>query len=222
MIAIIVTIAGFVLLGIIFLGGYKPGKNIDREDFIAKVEDYVEGEREPIGEFDEAYKVDFTFEGDKFSFEDSFVMGFNGPVRKVHLKCIVDNNFTLNFTEKQVNATVRSEMLLASEIPDELPDKGPQIKAAKEFDEFVIQTNDIPLTNKILNDKRVISVFMGYKNKDNRGRPYFSIKIMQGVIALHFHNSAILNPSLLALQSEVSTLENYIDKIMVIANKIKS
>lgn len=219
---LVICVIVLLVLGIIILKGYRPGAKVSRNDYLTKFQGYVNGQKRVIEGRDNSYAVDFNFEGFQFSFEDIEDVGLNNTAYKVMLKHKMDNNLSLGFMEKQINATVRSNILIVSDLPRNIEQDRIRLIVPDQFKDMQIYSDNTEMANKLLDDKKIVSIFLQYKNRDSRGKPLESLSITDGVITLQFHNSSILNPSLHTIQSELANLEYYLDDIMTIAKKLKA
>jgi len=218
---LVICVIVLLILGIIILKGYRPGAKVNREEYLTKFQGYVNGKKRVIEDRENSYSIDFNFEGFQFSLEDIEDVGLNSTAYKVMLKHKMDNSLSLGFMEKQINATVRSNILIVSDLPKNVEQDRIRLIVPDQFKDMQIYSNNTEMANKLLDDKKIESIFLQYKNRDSRGKPLVSLSITDGVITLQFHNSSILNPSLHAIQSELANLEYYLDDIMTIAKKLK-
>jgi len=221
MMIIIIVVIAVLFIAILLLTGHVPGKKISREEFLTKFEKHVEGKKASIEGFENSFRIDFNFEGHKFFVEDIESIGFKDKVYKFYLKYQMDNKLTLGFSEKMTEVTVRSDIIIVSDLPKQAGENKAKVFIPQVFSDMKIYSNNIELANRLLADNKIVSILTQYKNTDNRGIPFLSLKIVEGVISIQFHESSILKPSLFALQRELAILEEYLDHLIFIANKLR-
>lgn len=211
---------GIVVVG--FLGGivYLSSKSFEheqpRENFLESLTKFVEGKKTPIDGRENSFQVEFDFEGQPFVYEDVETKGFRDHVYKVYLKAKSKSNLTLSFVEKTERLTVRTEIFMASKIPDEPIEREAKVQLPKDFKEFGVYTNDAVKVNQLLDNPKIFQIFREFKNVDNRGFHSVGLKIVEGVCVLEFHTTGTLKPSYQTIFRNVAKIEDYLDKLCVV------
>ncbi|MCA9408964.1 MAG: hypothetical protein H6755_03045 [Candidatus Omnitrophica bacterium] len=219
-ILIIIAIVLFII-GIIVMVGGAPSKGRTEDDFVNSIQKFVKGSKETIGEGKESYQINFIFEGMPFVYEKIEIKGFKEGVFNVHLKAKTNSNFNLLFSEKGQGKTVDpNRSILGVNVPEGDGGQG-RVTVPKELGNFNIDTNNVGLANRLLQDKKIIQVFMKYINVDSRGYHLLTMNIKDGDVFIEFDTHGIRKPSYHALKGNVSLLEYYIDDLMVVAKKVK-
>jgi hypothetical protein len=124
----------------------------------------------------------------------------------------------MSFTE-QTKAMLRSE---GHKLQDGWVDYSGGVKMREPLNIFHLHTNNSEVAKILLNDPEVFNIFKGFINFDSRGHPMMSLEVLDGVITLRFHSQGALEPNLLDLRSNVTTIENYFDRIVTLENKLMS
>ena len=122
MIWIIVGIV-VLILGVLILAKVVQSKLNSREEFLDKLAKFLESKLEPMEGLDNSYKLRFIFDGKEFVYEDIEEKRFKGKAHKAYLKIKAPGNLHLNFTEKKRTGNLRSEIFIASQIPDQAQDE---------------------------------------------------------------------------------------------------
>ncbi len=210
------------LLGVlIFLSGYFSSQKKTRDQFLKELANLLGGKLEPIADLDNSYRISFNFENHDFTFDDIEEKGFTVTINKALLKVSTPTKFNLTFIEQEEKATMRSSIVLASQIEEENVSAVAKVNLPKSLKGLKVSTNDPLLANRLLDDSKVANIFSGFKNLDVRGYPSVSLKIVDGIISLEFGLLATFRPSLTELRSHIAQLENYLDILLFLVEKLK-
>lgn len=220
---LLVLVFMFFLAGIILLGVRSPLKKRTREGYLQDLAKFLEGELEPIeeGALDNSFRVRFKFSGEEFVYEDTEELGFKSKIYKGYLKIKTPSKLTLTFTEKKRSTKIRTDIFIASEISTQQLEKHIRPNVPDHLKDFKVFTNDSLEANKLLEDKKISNIFKQFKNINSRGYPFSSIGIIDGAVILEFFSDRAFSPNLASLWSDVASIENYLNKLMVIVRKLK-
>ncbi len=224
---IIILLAGIILLNTNF-----PFKKQTREQFLRALAKFVEGDLQAVEGQPDAYSIRFTFEGRPFVYEDVLDRGFvppspltirQGVVYKAYLKTKTAGHLTLDFTEDPRLATVvKLDVIMASQIPREPAPQDMRVRVPPKLKGLGIRTNDVPRANALLENDKIVSLFSEMKNIDGRGYPSMPLRIMDGEIILEFHSVARKNPSRIALMHHISSMEDYLERLSMLAKWLEA
>src|SRR3989338_767917 len=224
----IILVVIVLLAGIILLSGSSSPKKQTREQFLRSLAKFVEGDLRAIEGEPDAYGIRFIFEGQSFMYEDVSDRGFARPlfrqegVYKAYLKTKTAGHFTLSFTEEPRSTTfVRSDVIIASKIPDEPTPQETRVHVPPKLKGLNIHTNDVQRANTLLENDKVVSIFSQLKNIDARGCPSMPLRIVDGEVILEFYSSMQKNPSRAALMHHISSMENYLEKFLRIVKLLQ-
>ena len=215
-IIVIILVIIISTFGIIILQGKSPFTKKTRGQFLKELAEFMEGSLQPLPGKEQGFSVSYQLEGVNVIFEDFLDQGFDRKGRKALLKVKTNNPLILGFMEKEGKATSRSAPFMPSQISDEPIEKIIKVKIPDQLKFFRILTNDPLQTNFLFEDPRVLDIFLAYKNLDNRGYPYMSLKIWEGEIILEFQPTAACHPGLPDLQQDIPTIENHTEKLLVL------
>jgi hypothetical protein len=189
-------------------------------EFLQKLEKFLDGRLETIDNQENSFRINFTFEGQPFVYEDIEDKGFKDKNYKAFLKAQTSQQLTLNFTEKGQSTRIRSEIFLASEIPNEPIQESIKVHVPNSLQDFNIHTNNPVRANKLLEEKKIAHIFSVFKNVDKRGNPFMSLAIIDGMVILEFHSAPSYKPNLKALRDSIRSVEDYLDTLLVVINKL--
>jgi len=221
---------GFLILivllflgGIILLSGKSSNKKKTREQFLKELAEFLEGTLEPIEDetYENSFRIRFQYSNEDFIYEDLERPGFKENVNMAYLKVEVPGGLTLKFEEKKHSTTIRTDIFIASEISTQSEQKNYKIQVPKQLKHLNVVTSDPVIANRLFEDKKISSILKEFKNTDTLGRPFLSIGIINGVVTLEFHPRDIYYPNLTALYADVSSIDHYLSKLMVITRKLK-
>ena len=164
-------------------------------------------------------RIDFVYEGNRYIFEHIEESVSGGKTRhRACLKAETPLSLTLNFNERsRQSIRVSLDSLLDVSNPHALA----HIPLPKRLSEFELSTNDRLKAIELMSDDKILKIFENFKNRDAVGHPVMSLEIVEGYVLLHFHPPGGLKPGLLNLQLNVSSIEEYIRKILPLVEKLK-
>jgi len=209
--------------GIILLSAKSPLKKVTREEFLEELTKFLEGTLEPIvGEKGESsFRIRFKFKGQDFVYEDLQKQGFKDKVYKAYLKTETPSKLTLTFTERKRSTKIRTDIFIASEISTHQVNEHIQLEIPKYLKDLKVFTNDPEGANKVFEDGKVMAVFKKFKNVGPRGYPFLSVGIVEGVVILEFPSTKTCHPNLFALQADIPSIDDYLEKLMVVVSRLK-
>ena len=216
---LIVLLIVILLAGIILLNRETQSEEKSREQFLKNVEKFVYGHLEPMENQLNSFRVPFDFEGKEFIYEDLLVKGFKENVNKGYLKAKTHSKLILYFTQKEPKTSIRGDIFIASEIPDERLPEDIKVETPKGLESFKVHTNDPVLTNELFGDPRIVRILTDFKNKI-KGTDLIPLRISEGVVILEFFPFPNLKPNLFSLHSNVSAMEDYLLLLARIVEKI--
>ncbi|MBZ0167214.1 MAG: hypothetical protein K8I00_10450, partial [Candidatus Omnitrophica bacterium] len=98
---IIIGVIMFFVGGIMWLNTGSPSKKKSREQLLNDLTRVLEGTMVPLEGFENSYRINFSFEGYAFRYEDVESVGFKDKIYKSYLKIDTDTKLSLNFGEKR-------------------------------------------------------------------------------------------------------------------------
>ena len=218
-----VVIIFLLLVGAILLAGEIPHKKRSREQFLQALAKFLVGKLEPIddGVHENSFRITFTYLGKEFVYEDLEKHGFKEKVYIANLRVKAPSRLTLTFSEKKRTTRIRTDIFIASDIPTKRVGKYIELNVPKGLGDMNVSTNDPEGANILFEDKRIAATLKQFKNFDSRGYPFLSLEIIDGNISLDFYSKRIFYPNLFVLQADVSSIEDYLDKMMVFVRKFQ-
>jgi len=219
MILIILLFVG----GIVLLSAKSPLETKTREQFLQELAAFLHEKLEPIEdeEHKNSFRIRFEFDGESFVYENLEKQGFKGKIYKSYLKVKIPSKLTLTFTEKRRSMRIRNDIFIASEISAQDIDKSIQLQVPKSLKDMNVFSNDPAEANRIFEDRRIEAIFRQFKNVDDRGYPFLSIGIVDGAVILEFYPQERFTPNLSALQSDIASIEDLLEKLIVVVRKFK-
>lgn len=217
----IVIIVFVLLAGIILLNSSILLRKPTLEQFLQSFAKLLEGKLRPVDGQPESFQVDFFFDGQSFVYEDVPDRGFKEEARKGYLKTMVHSDFTLYFTEKPRSTTIRTDLVISSQIADGPVRPDVSVVLPSSLKGLNVQTNNIRLANKLLANARIVDILLEFRNVDSRGYPSMSWRIVDGVMVLEFHPAAGKIPNYHELISRVSSIEDYLQELAKIIRFFK-
>lgn len=208
---ILVTIIILALIGGIIYINRSSSNNIKtRDDFLAVLEKFLEGKREPYADYEDSHKIIFTFEGVDFTYEDVLIPGFkNEKVNKAYLKVKTNSSLTLVFEEKRKSVgTFRSDLSVFNK--SGTSGGRSKLKVPDKLRNFEIHTDELEVVEKIFQNQKGVKILNNYKNVDSRGYPFMSIKIHQGLIILQFSSEKRYTPNLGTIRDNIHIFEDHL------------
>ena len=218
-----ILVVVLLLVGIIILSGPSQLKKRTREERLQDLAKFLEGTLEPIEDegYSNSFRIRFKFSDEDFVFEDWEKQGFKDKVYMAYLKVKTPNCLTLNFSEKERSTKIRTDIFIASDVPSQQIGRTVQLQVPKHLNDLNVSTNDTTAANELLEVGKISSIFKQFKNKDSRGRSFMPIKIINGVVTLEFYSDKILKPNLLTLYSDISSIDGYLNKLMVFVRELR-
>ena len=218
-----IGIGALLVLGIIYLNREPSSVSMPREQYLVELERYLEGKVERLPDLPQSYRINFMYSDRNFIYEDVFEKGFSGDSYKVFLRASTSSAFTLYFIQRE-----RKDRILTGEHPfspdpgkNDLAEETPKLKLPRSLNMFNVQTNNMGWVNKLLVHRKASRVFAEFKNVDSRGSPFNSLKILDGQIVLEFHSKPVFYPNVYGLYKSISSIEDYLDKLVVVIQAIK-
>ena len=213
-----------LLAGIILLSAKSPLRKLTREKFLEELAKFLEGTMEPINDGEDAgksFRILFKFKGEEFVYEDLETQGFKDKVYKTYVKVKTPSKLTLTFTEKKRSTRIRSDIFIASDISTQHINEEASLQVPESLKDLKAFASDISEANKLLEDKKIVSVFKKYKNIDTSGYPFLSLGIIDGVVILEFRSAKTDKPNISALREDISSIDNYLEQLIMIVRKLK-
>ena len=217
----IVIIVFVLLAGIILLNSNILLRKPTPEQFVQSLAKFLEGKLRPIEGQPESFQIDFFFGGQPFVYEDVPDRGFKEQARKGYLKTGVHSDFTLYFTEKPRSTTIKTDLVISSQIADGPVRPDASVVLPPSFKGLDVQTNNIRLANKLLANARIVDILLKFRNVDSRGYPSMSWRIVDGVMILEFHPAERKIPNYRTLTGRVSSIEDYLEELAKIVRFFK-
>lgn len=209
-----------LVVGILFAAGKWPFKKKSRGDFLKALSKLVDGNIEPILERSDSFRIKYNLDGVNFTFEDIQDRGFRAPINKAYLKVKTGQPFDLYFTSKEGSKKFGYNIVLASQVPLESERQKVKVELPRELSVFDVVTNNPVKAIALFEDERIVDLFLNYKNQDNEGYIFISLKIVIGEIVLEFHPVGGLKPNLLSLYKNIPNIENYSDQLLMLYQKV--
>ena len=224
MAAVIALIIVLLIAVVIFIEVFSPQANAPKpkEEYLTKLNKYVDGRMEKIEGMTNAYRINFEMDGGQFTFEDVEEKSINSTIDKVFLKINTESKINLFFTERKQRTQIRTGMVIASDIPERGGEEEVELKVPKSLDMFEVHTNAPALINLLFQNPQVASFLSELKNADQRGSPFIPFKITNGWVVLSFYKESMFHPNIMELSKEVATIEKYVDPLLIIDNLIRT
>jgi len=218
-----ILIVVLLLVGIIILSGPSQLKKRTREECLQDLAKFLEGTLEPIEDegYSNSFRIRFKFSDESFVFEDWEKQGFKDRVYTAYLKVKTPNPLTLNFSGKERSTKIRTDIFIASNVSSQQIERTVQLRVPKHLNDLNVSTNDTTVANELLEVGKISSIFKQFKNKDSRGISFMPIKILNGVVTLEFYSDKILKPNLSTLYSDISSIDGYLNKLMVFVRELQ-
>jgi hypothetical protein len=216
-----IIIGAVIFIALLALTFGFHGKEFSRDQFLKKIAERVDGEVVPLPGETNAFKIPFQVDNFDFWYEDRESVGFGEPTLKGYLKASTRSPFTVQFTELEKTHTIKSDIVMASKIEaaDARTAEGPLLLPGG-FEGYTIYTNNTAMAKHLFKNKDVTAIFRSYQN-NVRGAKMLSLKILDGEVILEFSPLAGFKPSLPALQTDPSTIEDYTDQILTVVKAVQ-
>ncbi|MBI5416243.1 MAG: hypothetical protein HZA29_05450 [Candidatus Omnitrophica bacterium] len=222
----VVLIVILLLAGIIYLSVHSTPHNQTGEHFQRSLEKVLEGTLKPLSGqppgSPEAFQIEFQIVGYPFVYEDVPDRGFAQEVRKAYLKVRTYTDFTLYFTEKPRSTTIKTDVIIVSNIPDKPIEGAERVRVPAPLKGQDVQTNNTALANKLFANGKMVDIFLEFRNEDSRGYPSLALKILEGTIILEFHSAEGKTPDYRTLRRNPPSIENYLGGLALLARFIKT
>ena len=201
---------------LVFLNTSSSGREDVREKYLDDLARFLEGKKEKLEQPENSFKIIFHHDDREFVFEDIEDYGFQTSNYKGVLKRQTTSKLTMSFTER-TKSMFRTDR---QTVQDGWIDHSGEMRMGKPLDRFHLYTNNAEVAAGLISDSEVFNVFKGFMNVDMRGHPVMSLEIIEGVITLRFHPRGNLKPNLIDLRNNVTTIENFFDKLVLVENKL--
>jgi len=222
---LMILIVVIFIAGIILLSGKSPlKKRKTREQFLQDLTNFLEGTLEPIEDeaHSNSFRIRFKFFGKDFVFEDIEKQGFKDKVYIAYLKVQTPSQLTLTFTEKKRSMKIVTDIFLASNISSKQVGQTVQLQVPKHLNDLNVFTNDTKAANELFEIGKISSIFRQFINMDSRGYSFMPIEIIDGVVTMEFYSEKTLHPNLSTLYGDISSIENYSNKLMVFVRNLQN
>jgi hypothetical protein len=219
---VIIIMVVCCVAGIIVFKSPSKIRQRPRPEFLESVRKIMEGRLEQIPGSDDGYKMSFTFQGREFVFEDIFMPGFQGKVNRAYLKVQTNSVFTMTLSEKKGRGTIRSDIFMVSRVSDVDDPVMRNVQIPETLREFRVHSNDNLKATQIFNDGKMAKIFADFKNMDSRGYPISALRIVDGQLILEFHADPRFRPSLAELNNNAASIEDYANRLSLLARKIEN
>ncbi len=219
----IVGVIVIALLGGIIYFSHGRGSKKTREEFLQEFTQFVEGTIETIPEQENSFRIHFVFENENFIYEDVQEKSFGDDFNRGFLKCQTPCPLNLYFIEKErMDKVVAKDILFASKIVEKSAAEKKKVKVPASLKAFAVSTNHVSSSDELLEDDKIVKIFIDFKNADLRGSPFLSLKILEGMVTLEFHPSITVKPNLPDIHNNVASIENFASKLLPLIKKLKN
>ncbi len=210
------------IAGILFVCSQLQSKQKTREEFLKQFEEFVGSSFQPIEDQENCFRIVFNFDGEEFVFEDIEKHGFKGNTYKARLKVAMPGKFNMSFIERTADAVKHSSILESTGLDSKIYKQQLHFKMPKELSLFDVVTNNMKLAQEILNDDKIVRIFSEFKNIKGPGYPFVSFRIEDSELILDFYPfEAPFLPNLRFLYSDVASIEDYCQKMLIIVKRLK-
>jgi len=215
---VLVCVAIFAVVIFLTAGADAEGRRIRAMKTLA---DLMGGRVEKLEEQGNSFVVRFEYKGVPFIYEDIEEKGFGDqPFRRGLLKHQTASNLTMGFSERDMGAVKETVTSFADVHTPWVQNIG-KVIVPPPLAKFSIFTNNATLANQLLADEQILKIFEKFKNMDSRGHPVMSLEVFEGVVQIKFHSTGGIKPSLFSLHNNVSSIDTYLDKIILVAEQIE-
>lgn len=219
----VILVIVLLLAGIILLSGPSKLDKRTREEYLKDLTKFLEGTLEPIEDelISNSFRIRFKFSNEDFIFEDWERKGFKEKIYSAYLIVKTSNRLTLKFSEKERSTKVRTDIFIASDVSSQEISRTTHLQLPKHLKDLNVSTNDTTAANELLDEGKISSILKQFKSKDSRGYSFMPLKIVDGTVTLEFYSDKILKPNLVALYSDISSIDGYLKKMMVFVRELK-
>ena len=208
-------IAAIIILNRMFKG---PADN--RQYYLQTIAKLLGGTLEQLEGSDNSFKIDFIYHGINFTYSDIEDTGYKERTYRGILRAQTHDDLIMSFTESS-RAQLRADVTSISDVLAPWGKNVDKVRLTKELKDFVAFTNHASKANALMADEQILKIFLKFKNMNSRGHPIMSLEILEGALTLKFHPAGSgLNPNLFDLQNSPSSIASYLEKMLVIINKI--
>lgn len=220
---VIVSIVVLFTGGLIYAGLAFFQKKKTREQYLGELAKFVEGKIEPIenGVYENSFRMQFEYEGQQFIYEDIEKQGFKGKVYFAYLKVKTTSTLTLTISAKDQPLKMVSKIFLASEVSAEKIGSSNPFVTLDFLKDCHVYTNNNRMASRFLGDKKISAIFKKMKNLDSARRPFMPIEIVNGMVTLTFSSDPQFHPNLTQLMSDVGSISDHADRLLMIVRKLK-
>ena len=206
---------------IIYLSsGGLGGKRDKRKSYLEEMVKFLEAPLEKIEGEENSYCIKFQYKGREFIYEDIEEAGFKKSVFCGVLRAKTPFDLNLALTERG-RPSMREGITSIQDVTSPWLQNVGKVLTPPELKEFSVFTNNMKAANALLSDGQILKILLRYKNIDSRGHPVMSLEFINGMMALRFHSTGGLVPSLFDLQGNASSIEDYLNKFLVILDKLQ-
>lgn len=209
---IIIGVILFFVGGIMWLNTGSPSKKKSREDLLKDLTRVLDGQMEEVEGFENSFRINFSFEGYSFRYEDIESVGFKDKIYKSYLKIDTDTKLTLIFGEKHRTKLIQHAKSHSHGI----------VRLPKTFQDFGATSNNVSLAEAFLDEPKVIKIFKKFANFDPWGKARMQIRLTDGSIVLSFDSEVGGLHKPLRYVTETSIIEEYLDELIVLVKRLES
>ncbi len=138
-------------------------------------------------------------------------LSFNEKMFKSYLRVFTSCDLDLVFSEKKSTPMIQEARV----------EKNKKVGLPKNLRVFSAHSTKRDLADLLLQDDRVMQIFSGFKNVDQRGYPIMPLKIIKGEVVLEFNPQGNIKPSRSALVQNVPSIEDCLNKLLVVVGRLK-
>ncbi|MBF0531566.1 MAG: hypothetical protein HQL23_00535 [Candidatus Omnitrophica bacterium] len=218
----IILFVAACLIGIVFLSGGFRVKKITREEFLSALAKQVGGQVIPLEEFENAFKIEFVYDGHLCVYEDRESRGFREREFKGYLRVKTATPYSISLVEKEDRRTIRAERAPVAQNTQSSDTTAAPFILPKSLARFTYHTNNLDLTRSLFENKQVAQLFVDFANADTRGAVFNSLKVIDGEIILEFSEAGYFKPSRPILINQLSLLEKSAEKLMHLVKRIEN
>ncbi len=217
MIWIFVIILFLILIVLTFSEG-GPFQKKSRRRYLAHLAKFLSGQLNPSLQYPHSFQINFRFEGFDFVYEDIDDRVLEMITHKGLLKTKIPVDLTLVLIER-IRSEIRDNVKSISDVSSFWNRMDDSLPIPEELKEFKVFTNDADKARRVLWDQKVTKVFLKYRMFDSLGKPVMPLDILDGWIILRFHPSREMKPSLVDLQSHVSSIDEHLAQMIILLRK---
>ncbi len=216
----LIVLAVFAVIAVVFLTmGSDPAAK--RRQALQNLAKLLSSQLETIEGYENSFRISFKYQGRECVYEDMEEKGFQGRVfQRGLLKIKTATNFTLGFSEQNVGS-VKENVESFADISNPWAQNLGRLFVPKSLERFTVFSNNHQLANTLFLDETAMKAFERFKNVDSRGHPVMSLDFSDGVMVLKFHGVGNLQPSLINFHGNISSIEEYLTKLSVLADRVE-